>query len=58
MPIVNEMQIALGSIFRRCQLRRGSNLFKAEQDLRQVRTKSSAIVLDKQAETLIGGAVQ
>jgi len=34
------------------------NLIKAEQDLRQVQEKSGVIVLDKQAEALIGGAAQ
>lgn len=33
-------------------------LIKAEQDLRQVQEKSGVIVLDKQAEALIGGAAQ
>jgi len=34
------------------------HLIKAEQDLRQVQEKSGVIVLDKQAEALIGGAAQ
>ncbi len=34
------------------------NLVKAEQDLRVVQEKSGVIVLDKQAEALIGGAAQ
>jgi capsule polysaccharide export protein KpsE/RkpR len=33
-------------------------LIKAEQDLRRVQEKSGVIVLDKQAEALIGGAAQ
>jgi tyrosine-protein kinase Etk/Wzc len=33
-------------------------LIKAEQDLQQVQEKSGVIVLDKQAEALIGGAAQ
>lgn len=34
------------------------HLIKAEQELRQVQEKSGVIVLDKQAEALIGGAAQ
>ncbi len=34
------------------------NLIKAEQDLRRVQEKSGLIVLDRQAEALIGGAAQ
>jgi tyrosine-protein kinase Etk/Wzc len=34
------------------------HLIKAEQDLKQVQEKSGVIVLDKQAEALIGGAAQ
>jgi capsule polysaccharide export protein KpsE/RkpR len=34
------------------------HLIKAEQDLRRVQEKSGVIVLDKQAEALIGGAAQ
>lgn len=34
------------------------NLVKAEQDMRRVQEKSGVIVLDKQAEALIGGAAQ
>ncbi|HEY0857265.1 MAG TPA: Wzz/FepE/Etk N-terminal domain-containing protein [Albitalea sp.] len=34
------------------------HLIKAEQDLQQVQEKSGVIVLDKQAEALIGGAAQ
>ena len=34
------------------------HLIKAEQDLRQVQERSGVIVLDKQAEALIGGAAQ
>ncbi len=34
------------------------NLIKAEQQLRRVQEKSGVIVLDKQAEALIGGAAQ
>ncbi len=34
------------------------NLIKAEQSLRQVQEKSGLIVLDRQAEALIGGAAQ
>lgn len=34
------------------------HLIKAEQDLRKVQEKSGVIVLDKQAEALIGGAAQ
>jgi len=34
------------------------HLIKAEQDLRSVQEKSGVIVLDKQAEALIGGAAQ
>jgi tyrosine-protein kinase Etk/Wzc len=34
------------------------NLVKAEQDMRAVQEKSGVIVLDKQAEALIGGAAQ
>jgi len=34
------------------------NLIKAEQDLRLVQERSGVIVLDKQAEALIGGAAQ
>ncbi|MBX3606126.1 MAG: hypothetical protein KF788_12660 [Piscinibacter sp.] len=34
------------------------NLIRAEQDMRRVQEKSGVIVLDKQAEALIGGAAQ